>query len=130
MLVSLVGVYNLLTLWIPVLILHATGTEVLSAKSLPWPFYLIAFFHALYDLLLCIGIAITYPVYASLGPLMAIPMNAVIDVAYRQETFNTYKILGTVALMAGFVILTIPMPILLVFSATLRKRFMIGWRKR
>ena len=125
MLVSLVGVYNLLTLWIPVLILHVTGTEVITANSFPWPFYLIALFHALYDLLLCIGIAITYPVYASLGPLMAIPMNAIIDVTYRQEFFNTYKILGTVALMVGFIILTIPIPMLLAFSGKLRKRFMI-----
>ncbi|EDV20667.1 uncharacterized protein TRIADDRAFT_31648, partial [Trichoplax adhaerens] len=121
MLLSIVGFYTLITLWIPTLILHCTGVQVLSAASFPWPFFLMIFFHALYDLLLCIGIAITYPVYASMGPLFAIPMNAAIDVSYRQEVFNIYKILGTVLLMVAFIILSIPIPKMIAFSAKVRK---------
>ncbi|EDV20666.1 uncharacterized protein TRIADDRAFT_60827 [Trichoplax adhaerens] len=122
MLLTLVGFYSLVTLWIPTLILHLAGIEVLTASSFPWPFFMIGIFNVIYNLLLCIGIAITYPAYASLGSLFAIPMNAAIDVSLRQEIFNLYKILGTLSLILAFLILTIPAETVLAFSSRLRSR--------
>ena len=110
----------MITLWIPTLILDMLDIEPLSVESFPWPLSGIVFFHVLYNFLLAIAIAVTYPIYASLGPLFAIPLNAAIDVGYRQEPFNAFKILGTSFLVAGFLIMTVPIPIMLRFSAKIR----------
>ncbi|EDV20665.1 uncharacterized protein TRIADDRAFT_31642 [Trichoplax adhaerens] len=120
MLITLIGCYSMVILWIPTLILHLTGIEVLTIASFPWEIFAIAFFYVLSVFLLCIGISITYPVYASLGSLFAIPMNAAIDVSLRQEIFNLYKILGTLSLIVAFLILTIPIETVLAFSSRLQ----------
>ena len=62
----------------------------------------------------------TYPIYASLGPVIAIPMNAAIDASLRQENFNVFKILGTMTLIISFLILTIPVPTVVAFSAKIQ----------
>lgn len=43
-----------------------------------------------------------------MGPLFGIPLNAVIDVIIRNHIFSAVKIVGTLLLILGFLILTVP----------------------
>ena len=115
----------LLIYWIPTVILISTNVEIVVISAFPWTsFFLSSFAMLTFSFILCIGIVVTYPVYISMGPLLAIPINAVIDVLYRDSTFDTIKILGTISVIAGFIILTIPLPVILSFSAKLRSRIL------
>lgn len=113
--------------WIPTVILISTNVEIIVISAFPWTAFLLSSFAMLtFSFILCIGIAITYPVYISMGPLLAIPINAVIDVLFRNSIFDSIKILGTVSVITGFIILTIPLPVILSFSAKLRSRILCG----
>ncbi|EDV19067.1 uncharacterized protein TRIADDRAFT_62481 [Trichoplax adhaerens] len=110
MLLSIISVLNLLFGWISVIIFHFAGIENLMWSEVPWePLMITNLFNMLYTGSVIIGVAVTYPVFISLGALFGIPINAVIDVIFRNESFSVLKIFSTLLLALGFLILLIPL---------------------
>ncbi|RDD37187.1 Solute carrier family 35 member F4 [Trichoplax sp. H2] len=110
MLLTIIGIINLLLGWISVIIFHYTGIENLVWSQIPWePLMITNILNVLYSCCIVIGVAVTYPVFVSLGSLFGIPINAVIDAIVLKESFSVLKIFGTILLIAGFVILLIPL---------------------
>ncbi|RDD37189.1 Solute carrier family 35 member F4 [Trichoplax sp. H2] len=110
MLLSIISVLNLLLGWISVIIFHFAGIENLMWSEVPWePLMITNLFNMLYTGSVIIGVAVTYPVFISLGALFGIPINAVIDVIFRNESFSVLKIFSTLLLALGFLILLIPL---------------------
>ncbi|EDV28914.1 uncharacterized protein TRIADDRAFT_52260 [Trichoplax adhaerens] len=108
----------LILFWIPIPILYFTGVEEITFSTFPWTaFFLCIFTLFLYSILMILGINFTYPIYMSMGPLLGIPINAAIDVLVRNQTFSTTKIIGTMLLILGFLILTIPLSNILAISS-------------
>ncbi|EDV29644.1 uncharacterized protein TRIADDRAFT_3933, partial [Trichoplax adhaerens] len=109
LLVSNIGVISLFLSWIPVIILSNIGVDINLWSTIPWgPLMVAVVFNVLYNFLLVIGIAITYPIFVSLGALFGIPLNSIIDAVTRNLAFTEAKIFGTVLLILAFVILLIP----------------------
>ena len=111
----------LLIFWIPILILYLTDTEIIIPSSFPWTeFFLSITILFLYSVLMTLCINFTYPIYMSMGPLFGIPLNAAIDVIIRNQTFSSVKIVGTSLLIIGFLVLTIPIPYVVVLSGKMK----------
>ncbi|EDV29645.1 uncharacterized protein TRIADDRAFT_52255 [Trichoplax adhaerens] len=109
LLVSNIGVISLFLSWIPVIILSNIGVDINLWSTIPWgPLMVAVAFNVLYNFLVILGIAITYPIFVSLGALFGIPLNSIIDAVTRNLAFTEAKIFGTVLLILAFVILLIP----------------------
>ncbi|EDV19069.1 uncharacterized protein TRIADDRAFT_62483 [Trichoplax adhaerens] len=110
MLLTIISIINFLLGWIPVVIFHYTGFEKLTWSDIPWePLMITNLFNMLHSCFVVIGVAVTYPVFISLGSLFGIPINAVIDAIFRNESFSALKIVSTLLLAVGFLILLIPL---------------------
>ncbi|RDD36704.1 putative thiamine transporter SLC35F3 [Trichoplax sp. H2] len=110
MLLTIISIINFLLGWIPVVIFHYTGFEKLTWSDIPWePLMITDFCNMLNACFVVIGVAVTYPVFISLGSLFGIPINAVIDAIFRNESFSALKIVSTLLLAVGFLILLIPL---------------------
>ena len=115
------GLQTFLVYWIPTAALVATNVEIIEPATFPWTVFLLTGLAGFsFSILMCVGIAITYPIYMSMGPLLAIPINALIDTYIEKILFDMLKILGTLAISTGFLILTLPIPIIASFSLKLR----------
>ncbi|RDD36063.1 Solute carrier family 35 member F4 [Trichoplax sp. H2] len=109
LLVSNIGVISLFLSWIPVIMLSNIGVDINLWSTIPWgPLMVAVAFNVLYNFLVILGIAITYPIFVSLGALFGIPLNSIIDAVTRNLAFTEAKIFGTVLLILAFVILLIP----------------------
>ncbi|EDV20249.1 uncharacterized protein TRIADDRAFT_61240 [Trichoplax adhaerens] len=118
---SILSFQLFLLCWIPIPILISTKVEAFTATDFPTIPFLITTLALLgYASILTVGIGLTYPIYMSMGPLLAIPINVLIDVFYEKLLFDTIKIVGTLAVVLGFLILTIPIPIIASFSSRMR----------
>ncbi|RDD46702.1 putative thiamine transporter SLC35F3 [Trichoplax sp. H2] len=108
-LISIIGVLSLFLSWIPVIILSNTGVDINLWSTIPWGTLLVTItFNILNNFFLILGIAVTYPIFVSLGGLFGIPLNSIIDAVTRNLAFTEVKILGTILLIVAFAILLIP----------------------
>ena len=107
--ISTIGALTLSLSWIPVIILSSTGVDENLWSSIPWETLFIVVGISLADnCLLIFGIAVTYPIFISLGALFGLPLNSIIDAIARNLIFTEAKIFATMLLIAGFAILLIP----------------------
>lgn len=107
--VSAMSLCITLTIWPIVLIFHFVGFEVLDWGNLPWDnLNSIAGFGVLYNSFMIFGIAVTYPVFISIGVLLGIPGNAIVDAVFRQVYLDNLKIIGALCICSGFLILLVP----------------------
>ena len=61
-----------------------------------------------FNFFLIFGVAYTYPLFISIGNLIGVPMNALIDAEFRGEHLGANKICAFFMILVGFVILLIP----------------------
>ena len=109
MYVTIASLFNIFIGWIPVVIFNLAGIETIVWSKIPWsPLMLASLFNIFYTGLLVIGIGVTYPIFISLGALFGIPINAVVDTIARHQSFSIIKIISTLLLVVGFLILLIP----------------------
>jgi solute carrier family 35 protein F3/4 len=102
------GLLNAVFLWIIFVSLSATGDEPLT-KSIPWKFlFASAILSLMFNFLINFGIAYTYPLFISLGTVVGIPLNAVVDRLFRDITFGVVKTEGSVFIIVGFLMLLLP----------------------
>ena len=103
------GLFNLLLMWIIVLLFELIHVESLVGfDNMPW-FYLIgaALLGLTFDFLINFGIAFTYPLFISLGTIVGIPLNAIVDVVFHSVVFGVWEYVGCIAIIVAFVVLVL-----------------------
>ena len=102
---------NMLLFWPAVVALLETNAESVVWATVPWGFVMgSAALSLLFNLLVNVGVAVTYPLLVSLGTVLGIPLNAVVDSLTGMGSFPGEKIAGCVLVTLGFVLLVLPRP--------------------
>ena len=104
---SMLGLFSTVVLWPVVVTLHLTGAEVL--QDIPWT-YLCASSAAglVFNFSINVGIAYTFPLFISLGTILGIPLNAVVDAVFRHVNFLNWKFPATDLIVGGFLLMLVP----------------------
>ncbi|XP_071483684.1 solute carrier family 35 member F4-like [Diadema antillarum] len=106
---TVLGVFNMVLLAPVMFALVFTGKEVVELPTLPWAFLCgTSALGIVFNFLVNFGIAITYPLLISLANIVGIPINAVIDTAFRDIDLGALKIVGSLLIIGGFVIMLLP----------------------
>lgn len=104
---SALGLFVAVAFWPIVLILHFVNVE--RVQDVPWG-YLCASsaLGLLFNFAINFGIAYTFPLFISLGTILGIPLNALIDAVFRHvEFFRTWKFTATDLIVGGFMLMLI-----------------------
>lgn len=110
MFLTIISVTNIFIGWIPVLIFNLSGIETIVWSQIPWDLLMLAtFFNIFYNAFVLIAVGVTYPIFVSLGVLFGIPINAIVDAIVRGQSYSVLKIISTLLLVLGFLILLIPL---------------------
>merc|ERR1712087_372252 len=108
---SFIGAFNLLFLWIIVLILDVSGLESMpSAAVREWPWLFIigsALAGLTFDFLINFGIAFTYPLFIALGIIIGIPINLMVDIIVNGMVLGWQELIGILCICTGFLVLVI-----------------------
>ncbi|XP_064177219.1 solute carrier family 35 member F3-like [Anguilla rostrata] len=109
------------------LVLYFTGVEHFSSPSdIPWGCLCgVACLLLAFNLLLNFGVAMTYPMLISLGVVLSVPVNALVDLHSCEIQFNTVRLIAISLICLGFLLLLLPEDWdqgLLHVAARLRKR--------
>lgn len=104
---SSLGLFSTLLLWPIALILHVLKVEEIT--NVPW-LYLCASsaLSVVFNLSINFGIAYTFPLFISIGTLLGIPLNAVVDQVLRNVTILNWKFPATEFIIAGFILMLLP----------------------
>ena len=109
---SSLGLFSTLFLWPIVLALQFTGTEEIHGSNVEIPWELICISSALsviFNFSINFGIAYTYPLFISLGTVLGIPVNGVMDMLLRKaDLFFTWKFTATDLIVGGFLLMLLP----------------------
>lgn len=104
---STIGLFSTLCLWPIPLTLHLTEVEVIA--KVPWGYLcLSACLSILFNFSINFGIAYTYPLFISLGTVLGIPLNALVDALFRGVDFFGWKFPATDLIVAGFILMLLP----------------------
>ena len=91
---TIISITNMFIGWIPVVIFNVSGIETIVWSQVPWNLLMLTdLFGLFYSSLVVIGIGVTYPIFISLGALFGLPINAVVDVIFRGQSFSVIKII-------------------------------------
>ncbi|KAF6073685.1 solute carrier family 35 member F3 [Phyllostomus discolor] len=107
---SVLGVFNLLFVTCVPVILYFTKVEYWSPfTDIPWG-NLCGFAVLLltFNVVLNFGIAVTYPTLMSLGIVLSVPVNAVVDHYTSPIVFNGVRVIAIIIIGLGFLLLLLP----------------------
>ena len=103
-----IGLFSTLFLWPIVLTLHLTRVEDLH-QHIPWRFICASSaLSVLFNFSINFGIAYTYPLFISLGTVLGIPVNAVVDVFARKVDILNWKLTAVDLIVGGFLLMLLP----------------------
>lgn len=103
------GFLNLTINWIPALILALTGAETLHFAYAPWgPMVGAALLSMAFNFTINFGIALLNPLVISVGMLLGIPLNTLIDILFRHLDATPLFIVGTGLICLSFCLIIIP----------------------
>ena len=103
------GFLNIFILWPIVMIFHFTKYELIDWSNMPWLFLNgTGIVVLLFNFLINFGIALTYPLFISIGTVLGIPINAGADAVFRGADFGKYKIIAACLIVIGFVFMLLP----------------------
>ncbi|CAH1792290.1 unnamed protein product [Owenia fusiformis] len=106
---SILGLLDLLVMWPIMLTLYFTGLEQFDWYNLPWGFLCgSAVLGLAFNFLVNFGIAFTFPLFISVGTVLGIPLNAGVDAMFRGRIFGVTKIIATIMIIVGFILVLIP----------------------
>ena len=109
---SSLGLFSTLLLWPVVLILDFTNCERIygSEVEIPWLFIITSSaLSVVFNFSINFGIAYTYPLFISLGTVLGIPINGVVDLLARGvNLFSTWKFVAVDLIVAGFLLMLLP----------------------
>ena len=101
---SSIGLFSTLFLWPIVLVLHLVRVEELS--NIPWGYICASSaLGVLFNFSINFGIAYTFPLFISIGTLLGIPLNAVVDLLARGVEFGNWKFTATDFIVGGFLLM-------------------------
>ncbi|XP_062938938.1 solute carrier family 35 member F3 isoform X1 [Cynocephalus volans] len=107
---SILGVFNILFITCVPVVLYFTKVEYWSSfDDIPWG-NLCGFSVLLltFNIVLNFGIAVTYPTLMSLGIVLSVPVNAVVDHYTSQIVFNGVRVIAIIIIGLGFLLLLLP----------------------
>ncbi|KAK6489349.1 putative thiamine transporter SLC35F3 isoform X1 [Huso huso] len=95
--------------FIPV-ILYFTKVEYFdSTDAVPWGYLCgVSVLLLTFNILVNFGIAVTYPTLISLGIVLSVPVNAVVDHCTSEISFNTVRVIAVLTISLGFLLLLLP----------------------
>lgn len=104
---SSIGLFSTVFLWPFLLALHLLKVEEIA--NIPW-IYICASsaLGVLFNFSINFGIAYTFPLFISIGTLLGIPINAIVDLLARQVDFFNWKFTATDFIIGGFMLMLIP----------------------
>ena len=107
---TMIGLNTALYYWPFILIFHYTNAEILpSVEYIPWKELSIrGSCSVIMNFFITFGIAFISSLVASVGGILAIPLNAIVDVIFKRETENLLKALGSILIVSSFSLLLIP----------------------
>ena len=102
---SYLGLFNLCFSWSIVLLLDFTNAEPLP-KEYPW-FFLFgsSVLGLLFDFSINFGIAFSYPLFISIGTILGIPLNFILDLIIHGTHFGLLPSLGCIVIISSFLTL-------------------------
>lgn len=105
---SMLGLFVTLAFWPILVLLHYLGAE--KVENVPWGYICASSaLGLLFNFSINFGIAYTFPLFISLGTILGIPLNAVIDAVFRRvHFFNNWKFTATDLIVGGFMLMLIP----------------------
>ncbi|XP_006920819.1 putative thiamine transporter SLC35F3 [Pteropus alecto] len=107
---SVLGVFNVLFVTCIPVVLYFTRVEYWSPfDAVPWG-NLCGFSVLLltFNIVLNFGIAVTYPTLMSLGVVLSVPVNAVVDHYTSTIVFNGVRVIAIIIIGLGFLLLLLP----------------------
>ncbi|XP_076141183.1 solute carrier family 35 member F3 isoform X2 [Alosa pseudoharengus] len=124
---SIVGGANFVFISFVPIILYFTHVEYFGSPSdIPWAYLCgVAGLLLAFNILVNFGIAITYPTLISLGIVLSVPVNALVDLYTCDIQFNTVRLIAVFIICLGFLMLLLPEDwdqCLIQLSTKLRKR--------
>ncbi|XP_070581662.1 solute carrier family 35 member F3-like [Ptychodera flava] len=106
---TMIGICDLLLMWPVVFCASYTGYESYIIKEVPWTILsLAALFGLFLTFLVIFGSVCTSHANISLGTLVGIPINIVVDILAYEVAFSWLKILALLSIGAGFILMLIP----------------------
>lgn len=109
---SSLGLFSTLFLWPVVLALQLAKVEKIYGNNVEIPWVFICASSALsvvFNFSINFGIAYTYPLFISLGTVLGIPINGVVDLLVRNvNLFSTWKFAATDFIVGGFLLMLLP----------------------
>ncbi|XP_065678037.1 solute carrier family 35 member F4 isoform X1 [Hydra vulgaris] len=110
---TVLGSLCFLLFWPVVLIIAYYEYEVIEFSKIPWGFLIgTSLFGVVFNFLINFGISLTFPLFISIGALLGIPFNAVVDALFRGSKFGIYEIGAFLLIIFGFILMLIPNNIL------------------
>ena len=90
------------------LILTESKVETLVYEEIPWIFLILGSLASFsFNILINFGIAYTYPLFVSIGTIVGIPLNILVDIIINGEKVGWNQIVGACLIICGFVFLLI-----------------------
>ncbi|XP_008428098.1 putative thiamine transporter SLC35F3 isoform X4 [Poecilia reticulata] len=107
---SIVGSANFVFISFVPVILYFTHVEYTgSPADIPWAYLCgVAALLFAFNILVNFGIAITYPTLISLGIVLSVPVNAMVDLYTCDINFNTVRLIAVFIICLGFLMLLLP----------------------
>jgi len=106
---SVLGLFDILLLWPFFEILYFTKEETISWYDIPWNFLCgRSALGLIFNFLISFGIAFTFPLFISLGTILGIPINGIVDSIYRHKHMGWVKILAAIMIILGFLLMLYP----------------------
>ncbi|XP_071757513.1 solute carrier family 35 member F3 isoform X1 [Centroberyx gerrardi] len=124
---TIVGSANFVFISFVPVILYFTHVEYIgSPQDIPWAYLCgVAGLLFAFNVLVNFGIAITYPTLISLGIVLSVPVNAMVDLYTCEIHFNTVRLIAVFIICLGFLMLLLPEDwdqCIIQLSTKLRKR--------
>lgn len=101
---SMIGFTNIVifSLLVPVM---CYIEENIYISNTPWDYICgSAALGLIFNFLINFGVCVTFPLFISIGMVLGIPLNALIDTLVRDLPFGPYKILGALTLILSFIV--------------------------
>ena len=104
---TLLGLFSTFFLWPIVLVLHFLKLEEVS--EVPWGYICASSaLGVVFNFSINFGVAYTFPLFISIGTVLGIPLNAVLDFIIRRESFLNWKFTATDFIVGGFMLMLVP----------------------
>uniref|UniRef100_A0A3Q4HNB6 Solute carrier family 35 member F3 n=1 Tax=Neolamprologus brichardi TaxID=32507 RepID=A0A3Q4HNB6_NEOBR len=107
---SIVGSTNFVFVsFVPVMLYFTHVEYIESLRDIPWAYLCgVAALLFAFNVLVNFGIAITYPTLISLGIVLSVPVNAMVDHYTCEIHFNSVRLIAVFIICLGFLMLLLP----------------------